>query len=122
MNKTCFFTLAFWILTGCFACNSPANSKKSEILPLDTVAVWVADCFFLEGEIQAKQWSYNLQDYSLVKYDAFFEKHGINKDIFVENVRYYFLNKKYAEKIMNQVDELVEQRVSALRDSLNMQQ
>jgi len=119
MNKTCLFILVLLILIGCFACKSNANYKKSDILPLDTVAVIVADCFFLEGEIHAKHWKYSAQDYSLVKYDSFFEKHGITKEVYVQNVRYYFLNKKYAEKIMSKVDELVEQRVSALRDSLN---
>jgi hypothetical protein len=89
---------------------------------MDTVAAIVADSFFVEGEIQAKQWAYNVQDYSLVKYEFLFEKYGITKDIFVQNVKYYFLHKKYAEKIMDQVDKLVEERVSALRDSLNIAQ
>jgi hypothetical protein len=83
------------------------------------VAALVADGFFIEAEITVK-WAYHVQDYSLVKYSDFFEKHGINKEIFVKNVRHYFLNKKYAETIMNKVDELVEQRVAALRDSLNI--
>ena len=121
MNKTTLFTLTFLILTVCFACKH-ANHRKSDILPLDTVAVIVADCFFLEGEIHVKQWSHDIKDYSSVKYDLFFEKHDITKEIFVENVRYYFLDNKYADHIMNKVDELVEQRVAALRDSLNLEQ
>jgi hypothetical protein len=121
MNKTSFFIVVFLILTGCFACNSPA-SKPSEILPLDTVAAIVADCFFIEGEIYSKQWSCNIKDYSSAKYGSLFEQHRITKEIFVQNVKFYFLNEKYSENIMNKVDELVEQRVSALRDSLNLKQ
>jgi hypothetical protein len=89
---------------------------------MDSVANWVADCYFLESEIHVKQWTYDIRDYAFVKYDAFFEKHSITKEIFVDNVKYYFTNEKYAEKIMNKVDTIVEQRVSALRDSLNMEQ
>jgi hypothetical protein len=121
MKKTNLFKLVFLFLIGCFACNNLAQ-KKSDILPLDTVAVIVADCFFLEGELYIKQWSYDVKDYSSVKYDQFFEKHGITKEIFVQNLKYYFLDKKYSEKITGQVDELVEQRVSALRDTLNIKQ
>jgi len=82
----------------------------------------VADCFFLEGEIFAKQHIYDYKDYAIVKYDSFFEKRGITKEVFVENVNYYFTNEKYAEKIMKKVDEIVEQRVAILKDSLKREQ
>ena len=122
MNKIRLFKLTFLVLTGCLACNNPANNQKSDILPLDTVATLVADCFFLEGEISIRQWAHDIKDYSAVKYDSFFEEHKITKEIFVKNVRYYFLDDKYADNIMNKIDELVEQRVATLRDSLNLEQ
>jgi hypothetical protein len=87
---------------------------------MDSVAVMVADCYFLEGEIYMKQKSNNLMEFTKVQYDSLFEKHGVSKDIFVENVNFYFTNEKYAVKMMMKVDEIVEQRVAALRDSLNV--
>ena len=122
MNKTGVLKLFFFCLIGCCACKNFTKNNRSEILPLDSVAAIVADCFFLESEIYVKQWNYDIKDYTLMKYDSFFEKHGITKEKFIQNVKYYFTNEKYADKIMNKVDEKVEQRVSALRDSLNMEQ
>jgi len=118
MNKPLLFKCIFLLLSGFCACNSFTN-KRANILPLDSVAVIVADCYFLESEIYVKQWKFDMKDYALVKYDSFFEQHGITKEIFANNVRYYFTNEKYAEKIMSKVDEIIEQRVDALRDSLN---
>jgi hypothetical protein len=91
------------------------------VLPIDSIATFVADCYFLESEIYVKQWTYDVKDYSLVKYDSFFEKRGITKETFVYNVKYYFTHKNYAEIIMNKIDKIVEQRVSVLRDSLNLE-
>jgi len=121
MNKTCSFKWIFLLLLGFCACNSFTN-KRSNILPLDAVADIVADCYFLEGEISVKQWQFDMKDYALTKYDSLFEERGITKEIFAKNVRYYFTNERYAEKIMDKVDEIVEQRVAALRDSLNKEQ
>jgi len=104
------------------ACNSLTTNKRSNILPLDSVAIIVADFYFLESEIFVKQWEFDMKDYALVKYDSLFEKRGITKETFVQNVRYYFTNEKYADKIMDKVDEIVEQRVAALRDSLNKEE
>ena len=88
---------------------------------MDSVAVLVADCFFLESEVYIKQWKYTTKDYSLVKYDSFFEKHAITKELFVENVKYYITHRRHAEKFIDKVDEIVEQRVAALRDSLDLE-
>jgi hypothetical protein len=120
MNKNTLFKVFILLLLVSCACNNIPFRKSSHILPMDSVAVMVADCYFLEGEIYAKQQIYDMKNYSMVKYDEFFAKNGITKEIFVENVKYYFTNEKYAGKIMNKVDEIVEQRVAALRDSLNM--
>ncbi|MCL1850425.1 MAG: DUF4296 domain-containing protein [Bacteroidetes bacterium] len=120
MNPKSLLKVFFFLLIGSCACINPSTHRISHKLPLDSVAVWVADCYFLEGEIYAKQYTYDMRDYATVKYEDFFAKHGITKEIFVENVQYYFTNEKYAEKIMNKVDDIVEQRVAALRDSLNV--
>jgi len=96
--------------------------KSSHILPLDTVAEMVADSYFVESEIHVKQWKYDTQNHALVKYDSLFAKYGITKEIYMQNIKYYFTNEKYATKIMDKVDEIVEQRVAALRDSLNITQ
>ena len=118
MNKKHFIKLIFLLLIGFCACNQVKIKKPSQKLHIDSVAVMVADCFFLEGEIFAKQHTFDMKDYALVKYDSFFYRKGITKEIFVENIQYYFTNDKYAEKIMNKVDDIVEQRVALLRDSL----
>ena len=104
---------------GCCACGSFTKNKPSPLLPMDSVATLVADCYFLEGEIYVQQWKVDMKDHAIVKYDSLFAKRGITKETLVENVRYYFTHKKHAEKIMNKVDEIVEQRIAALRDSLN---
>jgi hypothetical protein len=122
MNKTCFIKCIFLLLIGCCACNNASKNNRSNILPLDSVAVIVADSYFLESEIYVTQWKHDVKDYSWAMYEHFFEKHGLTKETFLENVRYYFTNKKYSEKIMNKVDEIVEQRVAALRDSLNVKE
>jgi hypothetical protein len=106
---------------GCCACGNAFKNNHSNILPLDSVAVIVADAYFLESEIYVTQWKHDTKDYSLVMYDHLFEKHGLTKETFLENVKFYFTNKKYSEKIMNKVDEIMEQRVAALRDSLNLE-
>ena len=118
MNRTYSFKLIFLLLTVLSACHHLSAPKPSHKLHIDTVAVIIADCYFLEGEIYVKQKTYDMKDYAIVKYDSFFEKRGITKEIFVENVKYYFTNEKYADKIMDRVDEIVEQRVAILRDSL----
>jgi len=61
-----------------------------------------------------------MKDYATVKYDSFFEAHGITKEILIENVRYYFTHEEYSEIIMNKVDEIVEQRAAVLCDTLNL--
>ena len=86
---------------------------------MDTVAIIITDCIFLESEISVLQWKHDMEEYACVKYDSIFNYQGINKEIFVENMKYYFSKTKYAEKLINKVDEMVEQRVAALRDSLN---
>jgi len=88
---------------------------------MDSVASMIAECFLIEGEIHVYQWTYDVTSYSLAKYDSFFKKHGITKETFTQNVRYYLTNDKYANKIMEKVSEIVDQHV-AMRDSLNIEQ
>ena len=106
------------LFIGCCACNSFTNSR-SNIRPIDSVAVMMAECFFIEGEIYVHQWTYDVTDYSVAKYDSFFRKHDITPEIFVQNVRYYLTNNKYAEKITDKMSEIIDQRVAIMRDSLN---
>ena len=116
MKKTTLIKLIFLLITGFCACKNPTKIQPPEtLLPLDSVAVLVADSFFIESEIYVKQWHYDMKDYASVKYNAFFEKHGITKEIFTENIRYYFTHEKYSEIIMNKVDEIVEQRAAAVQ-------
>lgn len=122
MNKGYFLKCAIFLLIGCCACHPIKIKKPDPLLPMDSVAVLVADSYFLEGEIYVMQRKYDVQEYAMVKYDSFFLAHGITKEIFVNNVEYYFTNEKFAEKIMDRVDTIVEQRVTALRDSLNIKQ
>ncbi|MCL2167779.1 MAG: DUF4296 domain-containing protein [Lentimicrobiaceae bacterium] len=120
MNKNYFLKGLLLLLTGCCAClNHSIVKKPSPLLPLDSVAVMIADCYFLEGEIFVQQWRYDMKDYATVKYDSIFEKRGVTKETFVQNVRYYCTHNKYAEKIKNRLDEIVEEQVAALKDSIN---
>ena len=121
MNKKYLLKLTLLLLIGLYACNNPSTPNPSHKLHIDTVAVMVADCYFIEGEIYVKQQTYYMKDYAIVKYDSLFNQRGITKEIFVENVKYYFTHKKHAGEIMNKIDELVEQRIAILRDSLNKQ-
>ena len=111
----------FLFLTGCCACNSLTNNSSANILPLDSVAVIIADSYFLESEIYATQWKYDAKKQALAKYDFLFEKHGLTKETYLQNVRYYLTNKKLTNLMMNKVDEIIEQRVAILRDSLNVE-
>ncbi|MCL2434755.1 MAG: DUF4296 domain-containing protein [Lentimicrobiaceae bacterium] len=119
MNKISFLKLIFLLLVGFCACGSFTKNKPAPLLPIDSVATLIADCYFLEGEIYVQQWRYDTKNYASVKYDSLFATRGITKETLVQNVRYYFSHKKHAEKIMGKVDEIVEQRVAALKDSLN---
>ena len=110
--------LIFLLLTLFFACNRSNTNTNLKKLPLDTVATIITECYFIESKIYVKKINYN-KEYTLALYDSIFNKHNINKDIFMYNVNYYFTHKKQAEKLMNKVDEMVEQHVTALRDSLN---
>jgi len=120
MKKKPIYTFIFLFLMLFCACQNFSKSREKK-LPIDTVAAIVADCYFLESEIYLKQWKYDVKDYSLMKYDSFFVKRGVTKEMFVYNVRYYFTHEKYATQIMDKVDEMVEQRVATLRDSLNLE-
>ena len=114
MKKTAFIKLTLLLIAGFCACKNPTNIQQpANLLPLDSVAVLVADCLYLESEIYVKQWQYDMKDYATAKYDTFFAAHEITKEILMDNVRYYFTHKKYSEKIMNKVDEIVEQRAAA---------
>jgi len=121
MNKTHILKCIFLFLIGCCACNSLTKSSSVVILPLDSVVAIIADCYFLEGEIYVKQWNYNVKDHTLVKYNSFFEKRGLTKELFAKNVEYYITNEKYSELFMNKLDEVVEQRVAALKDTLDLE-
>ena len=121
MNKTHFFKWIFLFLIGCCACNS-FTKNRTGILPIDSAAVLIAECFLLEGEIHVYQWTSDVTDYSLARYDSLFRKYDITSEIFMQNVRYYLTNKKYAEKMMDKVSEIVDQRAAALKDSLNVEQ
>ena len=113
MKKNTLISLIFLLITGFYACqNTTTVQKPDTLLPLDSVAVFVADCLYLESEIYVKQWQYDMKDYATAKYNAFFEAHGITKETFLENIRYYFTNKEYSEIIMNKVDTIVEQRAA----------
>jgi len=113
MKKTTLIPLIFLLITGFCSCKNSTKIEQPEtLLPLDSVAVLVADVFFVESEIYVKQWHFNMKDYATAKYDAFFEARGITKETLMENVRYYFTNEKYSETIMNKVDEIVEQRAA----------
>jgi hypothetical protein len=120
MNKTGYILLIFLIMY-CCACSNGGNNRRSDILPLDSVAVIIADSYFLESEIYVSQWKNDVSDYSFSKYDYFFEKYGLTKETYLQNIRFYLTNKKYADKIMDKVDRIVELRLAALRDSLNME-
>jgi hypothetical protein len=106
----------------CFSCHPVSIKNPSVKIQIDTIATLIADCYYLEGEIFVQQHHFDTKNYALVKYDSLFEKRRISKEIFVENIRYYFTKSKYAEQLMNKVDEIVEQRVTALRDSLIVEQ
>ena len=121
MNKNVFFKSIFLILIVCCSCSNLTNKGTSKILPMDSVAGIVADCFFLEGEIYVKQWNIDTKNYSMMKYDSLFNKHGLTKEAFVKNYKYYITNEKYVEKFLEKVDEIVEQRVTAIRDSLDLE-
>jgi len=120
MNRAPILNLIFIALLLLCACTSLTTKKPATLLPIDSVAAIVADSFFLESEIYVKQSHYDLKEYSLTKYETFFMKHGITKEVYVENVKYYFTNDKYSKELMAKVDEIVEARVAALRDSLNL--
>jgi hypothetical protein len=116
MKNNRIFLLIILLLICCYSCNLRSSSKHSERLPLDTVAQLIADCYFLEGEISVKPWEYDIKDYSLKKYEDFFEQHGITKEVFVENIKYYVTHQKYAEKLTEKVDNIVEQRATEYRE------
>jgi len=88
-------------------------------LPLETVANIVADCYFLEAELSVMRYKYDTTEVAKAKYDSIFNEYGINREIYLQNVTFYFSNSLYSEKFRNRIDEIVEQRSAALRDSLN---
>jgi len=122
MNRTALLKLFFLLLLGCCACQNATKNSTFAPLPLDSVAAMVADCYFLESEIYVKQWQFDVNDHAFAKYDSLLDEHGITKEIFVENVKYYITNKKYANKFMDIVDTIVERRVVALRKSFDLEQ
>jgi len=121
MNKTRFFKWIFLFLIGCCACSS-FTKRSSNILHIDSVAVLIAECFLIEGEIHVYQWSSDATDYSLARYDSLFKKYDITPEIFMQNVRYYLTNKKYADTLMNRASEIVDQRAAVVRNPLNTEQ
>jgi len=114
-NRPLFLLIISLLISG-FACNNPLKRAHSDILPLDSVAQIFADCLFLEGEIYVKAGAYDITDYSLKKYEDFFEQRGLTKELFVENARYYITHRKYATIFINKVDEIVEQRATDYRE------
>jgi hypothetical protein len=121
MNKTHFFKWIFLFLIGCCACNSFTKNKPSDLRPMDSVAVMIAECFLIEGEVHVHQWTYDASSYSFAKYDAFFAKHKITPEAFTQNIRYYLTDNKYADKVMDKVSEIVDQHAATMRDSLNIE-
>jgi len=121
MNKNGFFKCICLILIGCCACSNASKRNSSGILPIDSVAIIVADCYFTEGEIYVNQWKFDMKNYTVVKYDSLFNKYGITKKMLVKNVEYYITHPKQREKFIGKVDKIVEQRVAALRDSLELE-
>lgn len=116
-----FIKCIFVLLIICCSCNYLSSNQSSHILPIDSVAVIIADSYFVESEIYVAQNILNQEGYSEAMYSRLFEKHGITKEIFTQNIRYYITDKKQSEILMKRVDEIVEQRVAALRDSLDVE-
>jgi len=90
-----------------------------QTLPLETVANIAADCYFLEAELSVMRYKYDTNEIAKAKYDSIFNEYGINREIYAKNVNYYFTHNKFSETFRNRIDEIVEQRSAALRDSLN---
>ena len=88
---------------------------------MDSVVTLVADCYFVESEIYVKQWKIDVNELAAFKYDSLFEKHGISKEKFVEDLKYYVTNKKLADVFMEKVDTAIERRVAAIRESLELE-
>jgi len=115
MKKISPFKWQFLLISICFAgCFSIKQS-----LPLETVANIAADCYFLEAELSVMRYKYDTNEVAKAKYDSIFNEYGINREIYLQNVTFYFSNSLYSEKFRNRIDEIVEQRSAALRDSLN---
>ncbi|MDR2972880.1 MAG: DUF4296 domain-containing protein [Bacteroidales bacterium] len=122
MKKTYYYQWILLLLAVlCCSCHTITHKKPKRLLPIDSVAVLVAESFFIESEIYIKQKEIDMKDYSFIKYSDFFERHGITKETFIQNVRYYFTSEKRAGILMNKVEEIVEQRASVLRDSLEIE-
>lgn len=111
----------FLLLIACYSCNYLPFNRPSNIKPIDSVAVIIADSYFVEGEIYATRNIHNNEEYAVAKYNLLFEKHGITKETYYQNIRYYITHKTHWEILMKKVDEIVEQRVAALRDSLEVE-
>jgi len=122
MNKTTFLKLIFLLFWGCCACSNADKNTSGKVLPVDSVATILADCFFTESEIYVQQWKNDVNPYSFLKYDSLFEKHGLTKEIFAENVKFYITSEKLSDKFINRVGEIVEKRTAVLRDSLELEQ
>ena len=121
MNKKSFIRCTILLLITCCSCNYLSINRPSYILPIDSVAIIIADSYFIESEIYAVQNIHNKEEYSEAKYNLLFEKHGITKETYIQNIQYYITHKKQSEILMKKVDEIVEQRVAALRDSLDIE-
>lgn len=86
------------------------------------MAVVIADTYFLESEIYAIPKQPDPKGYSIAKYDQLFEKHGLNKETYFQNLHFYLTNNTLSDILIKRVDEIVEQRVASLRDSLKREE
>ncbi|MDR0206005.1 MAG: hypothetical protein LBI45_01940 [Bacteroidales bacterium] len=115
MKKLSSYKWLFLLISICFA----SCFSKKQTFPLETVANIVADCYFLEAELSVMKYKYDTNEIAKAKYDSIFNLYGINRDIYLQNVIFYFSNSKFSEIFRNRIDEIVEERSTALKDSLN---
>jgi hypothetical protein len=115
MKKLFLFKWFFLLISICFA----SCFSLKQTLPLETVANIVADCYFLEAELSVMKYKYDTNEVAKAKYDSIFNEYGINREIYLQNVTFYFSNSQFSEIFRNRIDEIVEERSAALRDSLN---
>lgn len=105
--------MPLYILSSC----DNRSDKKNEILSDSLMVQMLTDIFILEGlMIQLEYINRKEQKSAVPYYEVLYQKHGVDREIFVNSVKYYSKDPDHIDKIYDKVIQNLSKKQIKLRE------